>query len=328
MRDMSPPRLAAGQVLIRVAAVGLCGSDLHLFEDDYPTARLPQVQGHEYSGWVIDVGDGAEGHRPGSLVAVEPLRVCGRCYPCRRGRANACVNLAVEGIHAPGALRELVAVPAYRAFPADVLEPDVAALAEPASISLNAVTLADVQPGERVVLLGAGPIGLLALLAARDRRADVLVVDRLPARLRLAQELGASQVVDASECDVASSIEDWTDGEGAAVVIEAAGAASLVRLALDLVASTGRVVIVGISTQEVSVPISVFTRKELTVLGSRNSRGLFADAIGLLARHPVSARRLISHRFPLHQLADALTVASDPASEAGKVLITVSAEAA
>ena len=324
VREVPEPVPGPGEALVRVEAVGLCGSDLHLYLGDHPYATFPQTQGHEFAGIV----ERFEGPYDGSIavgdrVAVEPLRPCGDCYPCRHGRPNCCTRLAVLGAHVPGALTERIAVRADALYEANGLDPELGALVEPISIGLHAVVRGAVTADDSVVVFGAGPIGQAILLAAADRGARVLVVDRLPARLELARRLGAAAVVDATRDAPPDAIAQWTGGDGAGVVFEATGVPAVIRTAVDVVASAGRIVIVGLSTQEVSLPVVEFTRKELTILGSRNNAGIFGEAVDLVRRHQEQVRALITHRFTLDQAPQAIAFALEHPAEAEKVIIRV-----
>jgi L-gulonate 5-dehydrogenase len=328
VREVPAPTAGPGEALVRVEAVGICGGDLHLYVGKHPYATYPQIQGHEFAGIVQGFGGPYDGPvRVGDRVAVEPLRPCGRCYPCRLGRPNCCTDLAVLGAHVPGALVELIAVRTASLYPAHGLDPELGALVEPISIGLHAVVRGTVTAGERVVVFGAGPIGQAILLASADRGARVLVVDRLASRLELAGTLGAERVVDATRETPAEVIAAWTRGDGAAVVFEATGVPAVLRSTVDVVAHAGRIVVVGLSTQEVSLPVIEFTRKELTVLGSRNNAGIFGDAVDLVRRHQDQARALITHRFTLDQAPRAIAFALEHPDEAEKVIIRIGGDA-
>jgi len=257
------------------------------------------------------------------LVAVEPLIACGECYPCRIGRRNCCTRLQVLGAHVDGAFREFVALPTSMLYPANDLSPDLAALVEPVSIAVQAVDRGWIGPEDRVVVVGAGPIGAGICLAATDRGARVMVVDRLAGRLELARALGAERTVVAGEEDVAAIVRDWTDGDGPSVTVDAVGLPAVIRQCCDLVASAGRVVIVGLSEQEVSLPILDFTRKEMTILGSRNNAGLFGEAVALVRRSQDRVGRMITHRFPLARTPEAFAFAIEHPADAEKVMIEV-----
>lgn len=319
------PDLGPGQALIQVEAVGICGSDLHIYTGEHPYLHYPQIQGHEFCGTVLAFGEGYHGPvRIGERVAVEPLISCGTCYPCRQHRPNCCTHLAVLGVHTPGALAERIAVHTTSLYPVGDLAPELGALAEPISIGVQGVTRGAVTGEDRAVIFGAGPIGQAVLLAARDRGARVLVVDMLPSRLDLALQLGAEQVVNAGTEDVEAIVQSWTGGEGPSIIFEATGVPAVIRQAVTLVASAGRIVIIGVSTRDVSLPAVEFTRKELTILGSRNSTGVFGEAVALVRRNRERARLLITHRFSLAETPQALEFALNHPTEAEKVIISLS----
>ncbi len=317
------PTAAPGQALISVEVVGICGSDLHLYLGDHPYATYPQTQGHEFSGTIVAFGAGYTGPlKIGERVAVEPLLPCGTCYPCRHGRPNCCTHLAVLGAHVPGALTDLIAVPVETLYPTGDLDEELAALVEPISIGLQAVFRGNVIADDNVVIFGAGPIGQAVLLACKDRNARVLVVDKLASRLELATRLGADRVMSADD-KLAEIINDWTQGDGPSIIFEATGVPAVIRTAVDLVASAGRIVIIGLSNQEVSIPVIEFTRKEMTILGSRNNANIFGEAVALVQRNQDRARQLITHRFTLEETPQALEFALHHPTEAEKVLIHV-----
>lgn len=324
IREAPEPQPGPGEALVRVEAVGICGSDLHLYTGDHPYARFPQTQGHEFAGIVEGFGPGYDGLiGVGERVAVEPLLPCGACYPCRQGRPNCCTRMVTLGVHVPGALTERIAVPGKLLYRADDLDPELAAMVEPASIGVQAVARGVVTAEDRVVVFGAGPIGQAVLLAAADRGARVLMVDRIASRLDLARRLGAEVTLDATTADPAGAVAEWTSGDGAGVVVDATGVPSVIRSAVDLVASAGRVVVVGLSDQEVSIPVIAFTRKELTIVGSRNNNGVFGEAVALVRRNRERVRALITHRFPLDQAPRAIEFALDHPAQAEKVMIRV-----
>lgn len=322
LEDTEPPASRAGHARVAVEVVGLCGSDYHLFSGEHPYARFPQTQGHEFCGRLLELPSDYQGSlEVGDRVVVEPTVACGNCFACRRGRYNCCARLQVMGAHIPGALAEEVVVPIGAVHGAGALTADLAALVEPISIGIQAVRRGEVRAGDKVLVLGAGPIGIAAMLGARALGAEVMVVDRLVARLETATSLGAARVDDGH--DLARSVLDWTGGDGAGVVLEATGAPVLLRQALDLVAPSGTIVVVGISDQEVSIPIIEFSRLELTIVGSRNSAGVFPDAVRLVAENADRLGMLITHRYDLAEVGEALRFACSNPAQVEKVLIDV-----
>lgn len=324
IEETPAPDCGPGQARIGVEVVGLCGSDYHLFAGTHPYARFPQTQGHEFSGRVLELGTGYDGPLcPGDRVAVEPLTWCGECFACRRGRHNCCARLQVMGAHVPGALAQQVVVAASSCYPAGDLSAEAAALAEPVSIGLHAVRRGQVAAGDQVLILGAGPIGASAALAAADAGARVAVADQVATRLDGARRMGAELTVDTSREDLAAAVAGWTGGDGAAVVLDATGAPPLIRAAFDLVAPSGVIVIAGISGHEVAIPVIEFSRKEVTVAGSRNNAGVFGAAVDLVRRHQRQVAGLVTHRFGLAETGAAIEFARAHPGEAEKVMITV-----
>ena len=313
-----------GELIVRPDAVGLCGSDYHFFDGALTEAagggRFPRVQGHEVSATVEVLGEACNpGLRVGQRVALWPLTPCGRCYPCRVGRSNVCSNFELIGIHVDGGLQERFTVASDHAFAIDA-PPELAALVEPVSIAMRAMRRGRVEAGERVVILGAGPIGQSLSVAARDRGAEVLVVDRVASRLERSR---AETLLWEDAAQVVSAARDWSGGEGPAAVIEATGAPAAVRAAVDMAASAGRVVQVGMSGDEVTVRIGSFTEKELDVLGVCCCGGdEFAEAVQLVERRRDELASLVTHTYPLEQAPAAIAFAMEHPVEVMKVVIT------
>jgi L-gulonate 5-dehydrogenase len=324
LADVERPVPGPGEVRVDVAAVGICGSDVHLFRGDHPYRVFPLIYGHEFSGTVGDIGSDVAGLVPGMPVVVEPLLPCGGCYPCRIGRHNCCVNLQVIGVHRNGGLAESVVVPAERVYPIPAfLDPAVAGLCEPFSIGMQAVGRGQISAEDRVLILGAGPIGLTVLAIAQSRGAQVAIVDLLASRLQLAGQLGADLLIDGTATDVRQTVLDWTGGDGASVVVEATGNVRAMESTVDLVAFAGRIVLVGVTTKPVTFPGLDWTRKELTVLGSRNNASRFGDAVRFVVEHRDLVAKLITQRFPFDQTVQAFEMADTQPDQVCKIVIEV-----
>jgi threonine dehydrogenase-like Zn-dependent dehydrogenase len=322
--EPGPP--GAGEVLVRPEAVGICGSDFHFFLGELHElvgATLPRVQGHEVAATIEAVGPGCRAElRPGARVALWPLRPCGECYPCRLGRGNVCDDFSLIGIHTDGGLQERLTMPEGQVFPIAAGRPEVAALAEPMSIAVRAVNRGRIADGERVVVLGAGPIGQALAVAARERGAEVLLVDRLERRLAVGRGLGADAVAWTDPGAIVAAARDWAGGPGPPVVIDATGAPAAIRAAVDMAPSAGRIVIVGMGPDEVGLRVGSFTEKELDVLGtSVCNAGEFADAVGIVERNAELLAPLVTHEFPLERAPEALSYAMENASDVMKVVI-------
>ena len=316
-----------GEVVLHPEAVGICGSDYHFFAGELSEAaggsQFPRVQGHELAGTITAVGAGC---RPelsvGERVAVWPLQACGRCYACGVGRPNVCENFKLIGIHLDGGLQDLLAAPQEQVFPIAVSDSRVAAMAEPVSIAVRAVRRGRVSRGERVVVLGAGPIGQCICLVARERGASVLAIDLQESRLAPARDVGADVLLWRSAEEVVSFARAWAGPGGPPVAFDATGAPAAVRAMVDMVASAGRAVQVGMSADEVPLRIGSLTEKELDLLGvSCSGSDEFAEAVGVVERNAGALERLISHEFSLERAPDALRFAMGNPNEVMKVVI-------
>jgi threonine dehydrogenase-like Zn-dependent dehydrogenase len=324
-RDPGP-----GEARLRPEAIGLCGSDYHFLTGEIVTTtvhgpQFPKIQGHEVSAIIEKLGPDAPAHlEEGQRVAIWPLRGCGECYACSIGRSNVCPNFSLIGIHVDGALAESITLPAQQLFPVGDLGPTVTAFVEPISIAVHAVNRGRVADGERVVVLGAGPIGQAVCLAARDRGAAVLVADLVPERLEHARAMGAQEVVCGDGAEVVEQAREWAGGDGVPVMIETTGVPAVVRSAFDGTAPAGRLVLVALSHHEVSLPLIDFPIRELDVLGvSCCNAAEFADAVDLVRRHEAAVARLITDEFAFEQAPDALAYVADGAPDLMKAVINV-----
>ena len=325
---MRPSRVP-GEVVIVPEAVGICGSDYHFYlgelSDEAGGSQFPRIQGHEVGGRIVAVGPGCRDELTvGRRVAIWPLQACGSCYPCRIGRPSTCDNFRLIGIHDDGGLQQQLLVGADQVFPIDVDSPAVAALVEPLSVAVRAVNRSRLQAGERAVVLGAGPIGQCICLAARERGAEVLMVDLQESRLALARELGAETLLWADRDGVVAGARRWAAPDGPPVAFDATGAPDAVRAMIDMVASAGRAVQVGMSNHDAPVRIGSLTEKELDLLGSSCcERHEFAAAVSLAERHPDALARLVSHEFVLGAAPEAMRFAIDNPTDVMKVVITI-----
>lgn len=322
-----PAQPGPGEVLVRPEAIGICGSDYHFFAGELSDAaggsQFPRVQGHEVAATIAALGpDCRPGLEIGQRVVLWPLRACGDCYPCRVGRPNACDHFELIGIHTDGGLQELLSIDQQQVFPIESADGAVAAMAEPVSVAVRAVRRARIEPGERVVVLGAGPIGQCVLLVAREREAEVLMIDLQQSRLQCARELGAETLPWTTADEVVARAREWGGRGGPPVAVDATGAPAAVRAMVDMVASAGRAVQVGMSADEVPLRIGSLTEKEIDLLGvSCCDADDFAEAVAVVERNGDSIARLISHEFPLAQAPDALSFAMGHPTEVMKVVI-------
>jgi threonine dehydrogenase-like Zn-dependent dehydrogenase len=322
-----PPAPGPGQVELAVEAVGICGSDFHFFLGELSAeaggAQFPRVQGHEVCARIAALGpDCRDELAAGARVAVWPVHACGGCYPCRIGRINNCDNFKLIGIHIDGGLQERFVIGQEQVFPIEVQRASTAALVEPLSIAVRSVRRARLAAGERAVVLGAGPIGQCICLVARDRGAEVLVLDIQASRLELSAAMGAQTLVWRDRTAAVEAARAWTGGEGPPVVFDATGAPDAVRAMVEMVSSAGRAVQVGMSGEEVTFRLGHLTEKELDLLGvSCCDADDFAEAVRLAERSQPLLAEMVSHEFPLEQAPAALRFAIDNPTEVMKVVI-------
>jgi threonine dehydrogenase-like Zn-dependent dehydrogenase len=328
--DLPEPGPAeAGHLVVRPETVGLCGSDFHYFHGHMGSVRddelYPRIQGHEISAIVEDVGaDCPPGLTAGQRVAIWPVIACGTCYACRMGRGNTCERITLIGIHIDGALQERLSIPSSQALPVADLDPRLTAFVEPMSIAVRTIERGRITSADRVLVLGAGPIGQAVAIAALDRGADVLIVDRIAARLELGRASGADLEAVGPGDDLVERARDWGGGELPDVVVEATGAIEPMQAALDAVAQAGRVLVVGLSTREVPLRISALPFRELDLLGvSCCNRDDFAEAAALVSRRRGAVEPLISHEFGLEEAPAAIAFAIEHPAEVMKAMVHV-----
>ncbi len=304
--DRPVPTPGRGEALLRVRYAGICGSDLQTFAGTQPFATYPRVPGHEFSAEVVDVNGDAPHLSPGLLVVGNPYFNCGRCYPCRRGRVNCCEHNQTMGVHRDGAFQEYIVMPVERLHPAAGVDPQIAAMVEPFSIGYHAMNRARVADGHKVLVIGAGAIGMLTMLSAQAMGADVWIADVLPERLELAAALGARDAYDLRTTDVAGAAAAATGGDGFDVVGEATGLPVSFLNAIEAPAFGGVVALIGNGTREVSFNQSSLIKKELDVVGSRNSLNAFPPLLELLRDGAVDITPIRTSVRPFTETVDAM----------------------
>jgi (R,R)-butanediol dehydrogenase/meso-butanediol dehydrogenase/diacetyl reductase len=297
----------AGEVQVKVAYTGLCGTDLHILHGNMDArVKTPLVFGHEMSGTVAAIGDGVSGWSVGDPVTVMPLDWDGTCPACLAGNQHICQNLNFVGIDSPGSLQGLWNVRAdfLVALPAG-LRLDHAALVEPTAVAVHDVRRGEVHDGDRVVVIGGGPIGVLIATVAREFGGDVLVIELDPNRRAQIDALGFT-TLDPRESEQVAWVNDWTGGAGADVVFEVSGAAQAVLGATDLAKVRGTLVVVAIHPTPREINLQRVFWRELRILGARvYQRADFEKAIELLDRGVIPAELLISRIVPLAETQDA-----------------------
>jgi L-iditol 2-dehydrogenase len=307
LTDVPVPDAGPGELLVRVAACGICGSDVHGYDGSSGRRIPPIIMGHEAAGVVASVGDGVEGFEAGDRVTFDSTIYCGECAHCRRGDVNLCDRRQVLGVSCgeyrrSGAFAEFVTVPARISYHLpDNLGFEEAALLEAVAVAIHAVSLVPLPLRGTALVIGAGTIGLLvqqALRAAGCKRVFVTDVDA--SRLSLSESLGATTTL-LSGPDLPKRVADLTDGVGVDVVVEAVGATQTIALAIDSVKKGGSVVLVGNITPEVNIHLQKVVSRQIRLQGSCASAGEYPRAIELVSRGEIQVRPLISAVAPLAQ---------------------------
>ncbi len=322
--ELEPQAPPPGQVQVRVAYAGLCGTDLHIFHGDMDArVQHPLVFGHEMSGVVTALGTGVEGWAEGDRVTVMPLAWDGTCPACLAGNEHICQNLDFIGIDSPGALQELWNVPAGTLvrLPQD-LPLREGALVEPVAVAVHDVRRSELSAGDKAVVIGGGPIGVLIASVARHVGAEVVVIEPDAGRRASIDELGF-RTLDPTAVDQTAAVEEWTQGAGADVVFEVSGAAAAVRGMTALAKVRGTIVVVAIHSQPREIDLQRVFWRELRLLGARvYQRQDFETAVDLLAGgRAIPTDALITDVVPLERTGDAF--ATLEAGQALKLLVAV-----
>lgn len=320
--EIPAPEVGAEEVLVEVRYIGLCGSDLNTYRGLSPLVTYPRIPGHEVSGRIIAKGRAVpERVRVGDLVMVNPYTECGLCPACRAGRPNCCQFNQTLGMQRDGALTVRIAVHYSKVYASETLSAEELALAEPLSVGYHAANRGRVGENDTVVVLGAGTIGIGAIVAAARKGARVIAVDVDDEKLGNAQRFGAQETINSAGEDALARVRQLTGGEGASVAIEAVGLPQTFRLAVDAVAYAGRVVYIGYPKHEVCYDTTEFVRKELDIMGSRNALRVFPAVIGMLEARQRPFTKLISRTYPLAETPAAFADWDAAPGSIAKILI-------
>ena len=328
VQKIEVPELEEDEVLIKVKANGICGSDVHFYEKGELgpfVVNEPYVPGHESSGEIVEIGDQVKNFDTGDRVVIEPGIPCRRCQFCKTGRYNLCQDVVF--MSAPpinGTLSEYVAVPSDFVYELpSVMDYKEGAMVEPTVVGVHACNRGDITGGMSVVVLGVGPIGLLALQSARAYGATrVIAVDMIQDRLELAEKLGATEIINAKNEDLVQKIKDLTEDRGVDVALETAGSVKTSQLSLDLVKRGGTVVHVGWTDPgEFSYSIEKVMEKELDIRGVNRYANAYPTAISLIADNKIKVKPLITHTFELYEAEEAFAFTANNKTEVIKSII-------
>lgn len=311
------PLPQAGEALIKVKSVGICGSDIGAFRGTNELVSYPRIIGHEIAGEIVEIpSENPKGFVIGDRVVVDPYLYCGHCYPCSISRTNCCTNLNVLGVHVNGGMTEYLCHSAAMLTKVpEGMSWEMAPLSEPLTIALHGLHRGKLQAGEHIIIFGAGPIGVLAALASLQYGATPIVVDPVEDRLAMVRALHIPYTINPTTESLVEKVNEYTKGRMAEMVMEASGANSAIRSSIDVVSHAGRVVLTGWPKHDTELPTGVFTKKELDIRGARTSAGEFEEALELIASGKVPMQELLTKVIQLEEAPQMLkNIEANPGS--------------
>ncbi|MEO6522589.1 MAG: zinc-binding alcohol dehydrogenase family protein [Mucilaginibacter sp.] len=323
-KDGVMPELIPGHAIIKINRIGICGTDLHAFEGTQPFFSYPRILGHELGGELVDFDD-APGFSKGEAVTFIPYFNDGTCIACRSGKPNCCQNIKVFGVHIDGGMAEYVSVPSYSLIHGEGLSADELALVEPLAIGAHGVRRADVQPGEFVLVVGAGPIGLGIMEFARIAGAQVIAMDINENRLDFCKnKLKVHYTINAATQDVDAALREITNNDYPTVVIDATGNLKAITNAFQYMAHGARYVLVGLQKGELSFSHPEFHKREATLMSSRNAtRADFEHVITSMKKGLVDPTNYITHRVKFDEVKDNFASWLDPKNGVIKAMVSI-----
>ena len=324
IRQIPMPQVKEGEALLKVKYVGICGADVASFTGNQPFTTYPRIPGHEFSAEIVSIPENDKGLKAGDIVTCNPYFNCGECYSCTRGFVNCCTDNQTMGVQRDGAFCEYIAMPVDRIYPGGGLSAQELALIEPFSISQHAISRATIKKTDKVLVIGAGPIGLFALLAAKQLCSQIVVADILDNRLELAKEYGADAVINAKVHSLSAFVEEFTDGNGFDVCIEACGAPETFLGCIESAAFAANIILIGNGKQETNFLHSVILKKELNIHGSRNAlKADFLNNIDLVATRKADVMKMVSGIYEMEEALDAFKALANNDGTLAKLLIHI-----
>ncbi|WP_298369483.1 zinc-binding alcohol dehydrogenase family protein [uncultured Lutibacter sp.] len=301
LKEKDAPVRKENEALLQINKVGICGTDIHAYGGNQAFFTYPRILGHELASEVLEIGENARGIKAGDKVVVMPYVSCGKCIACRNGKTNCCTNITVLGVHGDGGMQEQITVPADILLPANNLSDDQMAIVEPLAIGAHAVRRADIKPGETVVVVGCGPIGIGIMKLAQIAGAKVIALDMNDQRLAYAKDkIGVDYVVNAGNNPI-EAISEITNGDLATAVFDASGNKFALEACPDYMAHGGRFILVGLSKGELTYTHPKVHAKEMTLMCSRNATTEdFEHVISVLDQFPTDS--YITHNVPYTEM--------------------------
>lgn len=323
--DIPMPEVKEGEALLKIRYCGICGADVASYTGNQPFTTYPRIPGHEFSAEIVEIPENDKGLKAGDIVTANPYFNCGECYSCRRGIVNACTDNQTMGVQRDGSFCEYVAMPVERIIDGKGLSAQELALIEPFSISCHALSRAQIKQGDNLLIVGAGPIGLFALIKAKAMGARVMIADLLDSRLELAKEYGADRVVNTKEEDIVKASEEFTNGDMFDVCVEACGLSVTFLSCIDCAATGANIILIGNGKKETTFLHSILLKKELNVFGSRNAFTKdFEELIDLVKAGKADVLKMVSGVYDMENATDAFEALAHNDGSLAKLLIKIS----
>lgn len=322
--DTEKPVAKEGEAILKVLYGGICGADVASYTGNQPFTTYPRIPGHEFSAQIVSIPENDKGLKAGDIVTANPYFNCGKCYSCQRGFVNCCTDNQTMGVQRDGAFREYISMPVERIYAGKGLSAKELALVEPFTISYHALHRAKINPGDKVLVVGAGPIGLFALIAAKAQGAEVYVADVLDGRLEKAMHFGATGTINTKTSNIQEEAMKITGGNGFDTCVEACGLSVTFLSCIDCVAFAGNIILIGNGKKETTFLHSILLKKELNVFGSRNSYARdFQAVIDLIASGKVNVLDMVSSVYPIDKADEAFKALVNNDGSLAKVLIEI-----
>ena len=323
LTEQPQPECGAGEALVRIQRLGICGTDLHAFAGVQPYFSYPRVLGHELAGKIVEVGKNKEGLKSGDSVAIMPYLECGGCIACRNGKTNCCTDMNVLGVHSDGGMQEYLSIPIDHLIKNENLSVDQLALVECFSIGAHAVRRAEIQKSEKILVVGAGPIGLGLMQFARIAGGSVIVLDVSEERLAFAaKHIDIDHTIQAGVVDIKERLNELTDGNFPTVIFDATGSQKSMMDNFLYLAHGGKYVLVSLVMADICFPDPEFHKRETTLLSSRNAcREDFLWVMECMEKGHVVTNPLITHRCRFENLIDHFQQWTSPEARVIKAMV-------